>query len=180
MPDTRARMQRSGFTLIELLVVIAIIAVLIALLLPAVQSAREAARRAQCTNNLKQLALAAHAYHDVHGCLPMGVPLYQFPDAGIALGHSFWVALLPQYDQKPLFDSVNFSLNIYSYANQTVQMTKLSTLLCPSDGKEWDTVTPPYGMNDIPAGKVILSYTNYAACSGPWIHMTVDLSQLPA
>jgi prepilin-type N-terminal cleavage/methylation domain-containing protein len=97
------RMQSHGsfraFTLIELLVVIAIIGVLIGLLLPAVQAAREAARRTQCVNNPKQLVLAAHNYHDTIGALPMGCPLYRFPDVDVALGHSILVAMLPQLEQ---------------------------------------------------------------------------------
>src|SRR3954469_20008362 len=104
---------RSAFTLIELLVVIAIIAVLIGLLLPAVQSAREAAQRAQCVNNLKQLALAAHNYESTYGAFSMGTPFYKFGDIGVNDGHSLFVALLGQLEQQSLFNAVNFSRNIY-------------------------------------------------------------------
>src|SRR5262249_11702484 len=103
-----------GFTLIELLVVIAIIAVLIALLLPAVQTAREAARRMQCVNNLKQLALAAHNYHDSNGSFQMGTPFYRFDGwVGISDGQSVFVSMLPYVEQQPIYNAVNFPANIY-------------------------------------------------------------------
>ena len=97
--------RRSGFTLIELLVVIAIIAVLIALLLPAVQQAREAARRTQCKNNLKQIGLALHNYHDVALVFPPGASWRGYAD------HSTngWTPLLPQIDQAPLFNKLQFA-----------------------------------------------------------------------
>src|SRR5579864_4324549 len=98
--------KRAGFTLIELLVVIAIIAVLIALLLPAVQSAREAARRAQCVNNLKQIGIAMHNYHDAFGSLPYGHGPFGWNDWN---AHTY---LLPFLEQRPIYDSINFSNGI--------------------------------------------------------------------
>src|SRR3954453_12367741 len=98
----RGRRKRHGFTLIELLVVIAIIAVLIALLLPAVQAARDAARRAQCSNNMKQLGLAMHNYHSTHNKTPWGAGPWGWNDWS---GHTM---LLPFMEQAPMFNSMNF------------------------------------------------------------------------
>lgn len=99
--------RRSGFTLIELLVVIAIIAILIALLLPAVQQAREAARRTQCKNNLKQVGLAMHNYHDTHNTFPPG----NLPNSPLNNhGPTAWVHILPYVDQAPQYNRINFSL----------------------------------------------------------------------
>lgn len=115
-------LRRRGFTLIELLVVIAIIAVLIALLLPAVQQAREAARRSSCQNNLKQIGLALHNYHDVSKMFPPGL-VFSGSNTGHAadgqlfsLNHTGWTMLLPYLDQAPLFNL--FNLNIASGAAQ--------------------------------------------------------------
>jgi prepilin-type N-terminal cleavage/methylation domain-containing protein len=120
--------KRSGFTLIELLVVIAIIAILIGLLVPAVQKVREAAARTQCANNLKQLALAAHSYHDVYKHLPAGSkgPMNgnnSFPNGwcdprygcGLPYGHFSWAALiLPYIEQQALYNQINFNLPAYA------------------------------------------------------------------
>src|SRR5208282_5128759 len=120
----RALRSAGGFTLIELLVVIAIIAVLIALLLPAVQSAREAARRAQCTNNLKQLGLALANYESANNCLPIGVvyaingasgmpgAICQTPYGDNCQNTPWFVLMLPYLEQAPLYNAFNASIGI--------------------------------------------------------------------
>jgi prepilin-type N-terminal cleavage/methylation domain-containing protein/prepilin-type processing-associated H-X9-DG protein len=99
------RERRVGFTLVELLVVIAIIGILIALLLPAVQAAREAARRMQCSNNLKQMALALHNYNNAHGVFPSGTRSHA--SAGWIWGHTWAVSILPFAEQKELYDGMD-------------------------------------------------------------------------
>jgi len=126
-----------GFTLIELLVVIAIIGVLIALLLPAVQAAREAARRAQCTNNFKQMGIAMHNYHDVNNALPIG--RQDNPRRTWAL------SILPFIEQGNLFGAVNFARPFYERENTTVIRSTISAYQCPSDRpsiQEPDTAYP--------------------------------------
>ena len=137
---TQAR-TRAGFTLIELLVVIAIIGVLIALLLPAVQAAREAARRAQCVNNLKQIGLALHNYHDTNKVFPLA-------RAGNFSAHA---RMLPYLEQRPLFDSLNFSgtWNVGASGfdpNLTVRGTTVAAFLCPSDAQ--GALPPGYAGNN--------------------------------
>jgi prepilin-type N-terminal cleavage/methylation domain-containing protein/prepilin-type processing-associated H-X9-DG protein len=131
----RNRAGVRGFTLIELLVVIAIIAVLIALLLPAVQAAREAARRIQCVNNLKQLALACHNYHDGNNVFPRGT-YYMYPLScnRWKQGPSFLLAIYPFIEQGNLANAYNYSLHDYQAANSTVQGTGVAAFWCPSDG----------------------------------------------
>ena len=128
------RTNRRGFTLIELLVVIAIIAILVALLLPAVQQAREAARRSTCKNQLKQIGVGLHNYHDVHDTLPPGGML----NAGNGL--SWHVMILPFIDYTPLYESVNFSLRDNVAADQAaldavLGTQKIPVYLCPSSNK---------------------------------------------
>lgn len=157
---------RPAFTLIELLVVVAIIALLIGLLLPAAQNARESARRAQCINNLKQIALAVQNYHGDWNCLPLG----EMP--GYLSAH---VAILPYLDQRNIYNSINFIvLNIPGYGpagrapawmyavSQTAGETKVDTFLCPSEIYA-DRALPEWTDEHLEFWP-----TNYAWNSGTW------------
>jgi prepilin-type N-terminal cleavage/methylation domain-containing protein len=127
--------RRRGFTLVELLVVIAIIGVLVALLLPAVQAAREAARRSSCSNNLKQIGIALHNYHDTYNALPRAVTwggVTVPPTTPQVAYHHTWITnILPFIEQKPLYDSINH--NTFAWNQPHVSM-QIKNLICPSDG----------------------------------------------
>ncbi|WP_435005439.1 DUF1559 domain-containing protein [Tundrisphaera lichenicola] len=170
--------ERRGFTLIELLVCMAIITILIGLLLPAVMSAREASRRAQCAGNLKQIALAMHLYHDIHGSLPPG-------KKGCCWG-TWLIFVLPQLDQQNLYNAWNSSGNntpgrplahdldfrYFGAANRTVTSSRLSAYLCPSDG----TNAPITGL--IGDREVACTSQNYAVNFGNTLQIQEDLPSL--
>jgi prepilin-type N-terminal cleavage/methylation domain-containing protein len=144
--SSRRLLPRAGFTLIELLVVIAIIAVLIALLLPAVQAAREAARRAQCQNNLKQIGLALHNYHDTMNLFPYGSRGGRtWAQAGVKDGTNWRVSILPFIEQTSLFNALDFNGSFgagttaavaYMGGNEELRNLVVPGFRCPSSALE--------------------------------------------
>ncbi len=155
-----------GFTLVELLVVIAIIGILIALLLPAVQAAREAARRSQCVNNLKQLGLALHNYHDVNKAFPpsgilagdLRIPPYPSTPSAVPYHHTWLVMTLPYIEQGPLYERIDKRNRIYNTplvgSTELAMSQQVNVLLCPSNPR-------------LDLGKTRnMAYTNYAASEG--------------
>ncbi len=178
-------MRRRGFTLIELLVVIAIIAILIALLLPAVQQAREAARRTQCRNNLHQIGLAMHNYHDVYKHFPpghMGSDPWQDNCPAGDCGLWAWpVYLLPYVDQGPLYNilQVNSPYNLPQRTSNPATLSEMQKPLavyrCPTDvGPQTNdqlrvpTLAGGGGANCTNASCVAVATSNYVGSNHPW------------
>jgi prepilin-type N-terminal cleavage/methylation domain-containing protein/prepilin-type processing-associated H-X9-DG protein len=152
--------RRLAFTLIELLVVIAIIAILIALLVPAVQKVREAAARTQCTNNLKQIALAVHGFHDANKRLP-----YNGDAAGSgtsADSWSFFARMLPFLDQVPLYELAG--IDTASLLGNVAEQTNITVFFCPSDSAQANSPSP-FVANDYYLGGS-LPLSNYLGSSG--------------
>jgi prepilin-type N-terminal cleavage/methylation domain-containing protein len=161
-----SKRRRNGFTLIELLVVIAIIAILIALLVPAVQKVREAASRMQCQNNLKNLALATHGYHDSNKKLPPGaqdavLPVPNPTNTTTTIQGTSWIVfILPFIEQGPLYSRYNFSLAYNDVANGLVGEAVVPVLYCPSGPEASRVLDPNTNLTKNPT-------THYYAVMGP-------------
>jgi prepilin-type N-terminal cleavage/methylation domain-containing protein len=166
------RLRKRGFTLIELLVVIAIIAILIALLLPAVQQAREAARRTQCKNNIKQLALAIHNYHETHSCFPLNYATWSRSHPIDGNSTSWMVMILPYVDQGPMYKSIDFSYGVRNdprgfapKSNRFFADTRIPAFICPTDDSQ-GTLDFNRANYRNPSGDRKWGVNNYKGCSG--------------
>jgi prepilin-type N-terminal cleavage/methylation domain-containing protein len=171
-----SKSRTAGFTLVELLVVIAIIGILVALLLPAIQAAREAARRTQCTNNLKQLGVGLHNYHDAHKVLPAAA--YCTSANAISHCHTWIESLLPFIEQQNWYEQINFRAWNHQGGNPAVlNDVVVGSLLCPSDpdsglypnAREYG-YTPCVTCTTGDASQSMGA--NYIPCAGP-LHMNV-------
>jgi prepilin-type N-terminal cleavage/methylation domain-containing protein len=153
---------RRAFTLVELLVVIAIISVLIGLLLPAVQRARESGNRATCQNNLRQIGLALHNYHDTLGTLPPGyLDTAPWPNNDQGPGWSWGALILPFLEQKTLYNQINVSLDVADPANANARGSFLKVFYCPSD-----LLHTTFTVNDGGANSWVVAQGSYVACNG--------------
>ncbi len=160
--------RSGGFTLIELLVVISIVGLLVALLLPAVQSAREAARRAQCVSQLKQIGLGLHNYESSQRVFPPGYVSLADP-SGSDLGPGWgWASfLLPQLEQWPLYNAINFRLAIEAPDNLTSRLPMITVFLCPSDSVKPAWWAMKRDASGIPTQNICqVAPTNYVAMFG--------------
>jgi prepilin-type N-terminal cleavage/methylation domain-containing protein/prepilin-type processing-associated H-X9-DG protein len=162
----RVHTPRTAFTLIELLVVIAIIGILLGLLLPAVQKVREAAYRLKCTNNLKQIGLACHNYHDTHNALPPGYTAlnpYFDGENDVSPGWAWGAYLLPYIEQGNLFQQIRFDQPVESAANAAAVQKLVSIYLCPSD----KTPPGPFAVADgFGAPLAQMAPASYVGCVG--------------
>jgi prepilin-type N-terminal cleavage/methylation domain-containing protein/prepilin-type processing-associated H-X9-DG protein len=163
-----AKRSTEAFTLIELLVVIAIIGVLIGLLVPAVQKARESAARNQCTNNLKQIGLALHSYHDAKGRFPPGyidgnTDPSSTPDNDVGPGWGWASFLLPYIEQGSLYSQIDFNLVVGTGSNTAVSQMAVTAYQCPSD-----SLPPVFDVYDssFTSPIVTIAPANYVGCNG--------------